>query len=109
MIKKTKEAKKKQKDEKNSDPNKPKKPASSFFLFSKETRKEMLQERPGIGNSTLNAMISVTWKDLSDEEKQIWNDKAAEGMAAYKKEMPRATMKLLLLTSEPNSSEKKCS
>lgn len=26
-------------------------------------------------------------QELSDEEKQIWNNKAAEGMAIYKKEM----------------------
>ncbi|ONK81200.1 uncharacterized protein A4U43_C01F26390 [Asparagus officinalis] len=87
IIKKTKETKKKQKEEKSSDPNKPKKPASSFFLFSKETRRELVQAHPDVGNSTLNAMISVKWKELSEEEKKIWNDKAAEGMAVYKREI----------------------
>jgi len=76
-----------------------------------------MQERPDIANSTLTAMMSVKWKvntlnskslifsllfrlnqvslnicillvqELSDEEKQIWNDKAAGVMAAYKREM----------------------
>ncbi|XP_072961753.1 high mobility group B protein 6-like [Typha angustifolia] len=89
IIKKTKEnrQKKKQKEEQNVDPNKPKKPASSFFLFSKEARKQLAEERSGICNSTLNALISVKWKELSDTEKQIWNDKAAQSMAAYKREM----------------------
>ncbi|KAL6629576.1 hypothetical protein ACP70R_029341 [Stipagrostis hirtigluma subsp. patula] len=84
IIKKTKEKRQKKKQE-NVDPNRPKKPASSFILFSKEARKQLIEERPGINNSTLNALISVKWKELSGEEKQTWNEKAAEGMAEYKK------------------------
>ncbi|KAL0393651.1 UNVERIFIED_CONTAM: High mobility group B protein 6 [Sesamum latifolium] len=90
LIKKTKEKRqkqKKEKGEKNADPKKPKKPASSFLLFSKEARKNLVEERPGITNSTLNALISVKWKELSEEEKQIWNEKAAEAMEVYKKEL----------------------
>ncbi|KAM7494328.1 hypothetical protein LguiB_028937 [Lonicera macranthoides] len=89
IIKKTKEnlQKKKQKEEKNADPNKPKRPPSSFILYSKEARKDLLEERPGINNSTLNALISVKWKELNEEDKQSWNKKAAEFMEAYKKEM----------------------
>lgn len=44
------------------DPNKPKKPASSFFRFSREERKKLVEERPGINNSTINALISLKWK-----------------------------------------------
>ncbi|CAL5434296.1 unnamed protein product [Camellia sinensis] len=51
-----------QKKKKIADPNKPKKPASSFFLFSKEARKNLLEERPEINNSTLNGLISAKWK-----------------------------------------------
>ncbi|XVF10451.1 hypothetical protein REPUB_Repub07fG0184000 [Reevesia pubescens] len=86
IIKKTKEKRQKKKQQ-NSDPNKPKKPASSFLLFNKEARKTLMQERPGITNSTLNAMISVKWKELGEEEKNGWNAKAAEAMEAYKKEL----------------------
>ncbi|CAL5399327.1 unnamed protein product [Camellia sinensis] len=75
IIKKTK--KKRQKKKKIVDPNKPKKPASSFLLFSKEARKNLLEERPGINKSILNALISVKWKELSEEDKQTWNEKAA--------------------------------
>ncbi|PUZ75026.1 hypothetical protein GQ55_1G114500 [Panicum hallii var. hallii] len=90
IIKKTKEKRQKKKQE-NADPNRPRKPASSFILFSKEARKQLLEERPGINNSTLNALISVKWKELSGEERQMWNDKAAPAMAAYKKEMEEYT------------------
>ncbi|KAJ4770113.1 high mobility group [Rhynchospora pubera] len=87
IIKKTKENRQKKKQKEESDPNKPKKPASSFILFSKETRKQLQEERPDTANSTINALITVKWKELSEEEKQKWNAKAAEGMAEYKKEM----------------------
>ncbi|GAA0142070.1 hypothetical protein LIER_35510 [Lithospermum erythrorhizon] len=88
LIKKTKEnTKKAKKEKKNDDPNKPKRPASSFILFSKEERKNVCDERPEINNSTVNALISVKWKELSEEEKQKWNAKAAVAMEAYKKEL----------------------
>ncbi|KAL6553678.1 hypothetical protein OROGR_007520 [Orobanche gracilis] len=61
-LRKTKENHQKQKKEKNADPNKRKKPASSFFLFSKEARKALAEEHPGITNSTLTVLISVKWK-----------------------------------------------
>ncbi|CAN4077601.1 unnamed protein product [Withania somnifera] len=88
LIKKTKEnrRKKKQKEDR-VDPNKPKKPASSFFRFSREERNKLVQERPGINNSTINALISLKWKELSEEGKQVWNSQAAEAMEAYKKEI----------------------
>ncbi|KAI6707097.1 hypothetical protein NL676_010059 [Syzygium grande] len=82
IIKKTKQNHQKKK----ADPNKPK-PASSFILFSKEARKSLMEERPGISNSTLNALISVKWKEMSEEERGIWNARAAEAMEAYKKEL----------------------
>ncbi|KAK1286234.1 High mobility group B protein 6 [Acorus calamus] len=82
---KTKESR--QKKENVVDPNKPKRPASAFLLFSKEARKNLTQERPGISNSTLSALISVKWKELCEEEKQVWSSQAAKAMAAYKSEM----------------------
>lgn len=62
-MQKNRENRQKKKDEeKVADPNKPKRPASSFFLFSKEARKNLVEERPGMNNSTLTALISVKWK-----------------------------------------------
>ncbi|WCJ26474.1 HMG (high mobility group) box protein [Euphorbia peplus] len=86
IIKKTKEKKQKKKQQ-HADPNKPKKPASSFLVFRKEVRKTLMQERPEINNSTLNALISLKWKELSEEDRQSWNATAAEAMEVYKKEL----------------------
>jgi upstream-binding transcription factor len=83
MIKETKlnRQKKKQhnKEDKNSDPNRPKRPPSSYILFSKEARKNILEERPGVGANMLNTLVSLKW--------QVWNGKASEAMDAYKKVM----------------------
>ncbi|CAL5389591.1 unnamed protein product [Camellia sinensis] len=46
-------------------------------ILGKEARKNLLEERPGINDSTLNALILVKWKELSEEDKQTWNEKAA--------------------------------
>ncbi|CAE6132388.1 unnamed protein product [Arabidopsis arenosa] len=87
IIKKTKETTKNKKKNENVDPNKPKKPTSSYFLFCKDARKSVLEEHPGINNSTVTAHISLKWKELGEEEKQVYNGKAAELMEAYKKEV----------------------
>ncbi|KFK28936.1 hypothetical protein AALP_AA7G067900 [Arabis alpina] len=97
LIKKKKETKKKKNE--NVDPNKPKKPASSFFLFSKDARKNLAEERPGIHNSTVTTLISVKWKELGEEEKQIYNEKAAKLMEAYKKELEDYNNKNAAITS----------
>ncbi|XXG89896.1 hypothetical protein AAC387_Pa12g1789 [Persea americana] len=104
LIKKTKEKKKKQKKkDENNDPNRPKKPATSFLLFSKETRKELLRERPGISHSTLRALISVRWKELKEEEKETWYKTAAKAMEAYKKEMEEYKKENSTLAADPLS------
>ncbi|CAN6804363.1 unnamed protein product [Brassica oleracea] len=97
LIKKEKETKKKKNE--NVDPNKPKKPASSFILFSKDARKALTEERPGTSNSTVTALISVKWKELGEEEKQSYNNKAAKLMEAYKKELEDYNKKSAAATS----------
>ncbi|CAL5334857.1 unnamed protein product [Camellia sinensis] len=37
-------------------------------IFGKEARKNLLEERPGINDSTLNALILVKWKELIKEQ-----------------------------------------
>uniref|UniRef100_A0A0E0CIP3 HMG box domain-containing protein n=1 Tax=Oryza meridionalis TaxID=40149 RepID=A0A0E0CIP3_9ORYZ len=93
IIKKTKEQRKKKVGgaAAAADPNRPKKPASSFLLFSKEARRQLAEERPGVASSTLNALVSVKWKELGEAEKQAWNGRAAEAMAAYKRDIEEYT------------------
>ncbi|KZV53189.1 high mobility group B protein 6-like [Dorcoceras hygrometricum] len=94
LIKKSKATCQKEKGDKNADPNRPKKPVSSFLLFRNESMKKLAEERPGINKSTLSALISVKWKDMSEDEKQVWNHRAGEAMEVYKKEMDEYNKKL---------------
>ncbi|CAL5389638.1 unnamed protein product [Camellia sinensis] len=98
LKKKEKTKENRQKKKKIADPNKPKKPASSFLLFSgvcgfepsfwnsaccnvktslqgrnlvKEARKNLLEERPEINDSTLNALISVKWKCEKEQDIRV--------------------------------------
>ncbi|KAK1572914.1 hypothetical protein Q3G72_012740 [Acer saccharum] len=79
------------------DPNKPK---------NKESRKALLEERPGTNNSTISTLISVKWKELSEEEKQTWNTKAAEAMEAYKKELEEYNNSIAAATDDKQQPQK---
>ncbi|KAL3021574.1 hypothetical protein AAZX31_05G200800 [Glycine max] len=105
IIKKTKQKKKQNKDDKNSDPNRPKKPASSFILFSKEAKKTLHEERPGINTSTLNALVSLKWKELSVEDRQFWNGQASKAMNAYKKELEEYNKSIAATASQELKTE----
>ncbi|ESW32142.1 hypothetical protein PHAVU_002G296700 [Phaseolus vulgaris] len=103
IIKKTKQnrqKKKQNKEDKNSDPNRPKRPPSSFIVFCKEARKTLQDERPGLNTSTLNALVSLKWKELSEEERQVWNGQAADAMEAYKKEMEEYNKSLSAIANQ---------
>ncbi|KAK7318124.1 hypothetical protein RJT34_02822 [Clitoria ternatea] len=106
LIKKTKkdlQKKKQNKEEKNSDPNRPKRPPSSFLLFSKEARTSLL--RPDMSNSTLSALVSLKWKELSEEERQVWNGKASEAMDAYKMELEKYNKSLVVAAAAANQTD----
>ncbi|KAI7742472.1 hypothetical protein M8C21_007633 [Ambrosia artemisiifolia] len=106
IIKKTKEKRNKTKNNKNDDPNKPKRPASSFLLFSKETRKDLSKEKPDISNAQLTALISVKWKELGEEEKQRWNSEAAKAMEIFKKEMEEYNKKNVVETPKNDDNQR---
>ena len=79
-LKEKKEDKKKEKKEKKEvDPNKPKK-TSGYLLYSADVREQVkakLIEDGGEGKpKEVVQAIASKWKELADEEKAIWNDKA---------------------------------
>jgi len=74
------------------DPNMPKRPLSSYFLFSNERRAVLQQKMPDKKLTELSKLISVEWKELSDEQKEKYaskakkaKDKYDKNLAAYKK------------------------
>ena len=79
-LKEKKEEKKKEKKEKKEvDPNKPKK-TSGYLLYSADVRQQVkakLIEDGGEGKpKEVVQAIAAKWKQLKDEEKAVWNDKA---------------------------------
>ena len=77
--KKDKKDKKEKKEKKEADPNKPKK-TSGYLIYSGTVRaevKEQLIAEGGEGKpKEVVQAIAAKWKQLSDEEKAVWNDKA---------------------------------
>ncbi|KAK1588542.1 hypothetical protein Q3G72_024438 [Acer saccharum] len=58
-----------------------------MIIFPFQRQEALLEERPGTNNFTIAALMSVKWKEPSEEEKQVWNAKATEAIEAYKKEL----------------------
>ncbi|TXG74401.1 hypothetical protein EZV62_002980 [Acer yangbiense] len=80
---------------------------SSLVVMSKAKRQEaLLEERPGTNNFTITAMMSVKWKERSEEEKQAGNAKAAEAMEAYKKELEEYNNSIVAATDDNQQSQK---
>ncbi|KAL3652837.1 High mobility group B protein 7 [Castilleja foliolosa] len=70
------------------DPNKPKRPATAFFVFMKDFRKSFKESNPDTkGAAKVAKEGGEAWKSMSDEEKKVYIDKAAELKAEYEKAM----------------------
>ena len=79
VANKDKKDKKEKKEKKEADPNKPKK-TSGYLIYSSAVREEVkakLVKDGGEGKpKEVVQAIAAKWKELSDEEKAKWNDKA---------------------------------
>ena len=80
--------KKPPKSKKTNDDGSPKKPRpkSGYNLFQKAMRDDaisILQETTGdIKQTMIMTQIAKMWKELSDEDKSVWNDKAKESASS---------------------------
>ncbi|KAL9453210.1 hypothetical protein AB3S75_008915 [Citrus x aurantiifolia] len=73
---------------KDSDSNKPKRPPTAFFLFMDDFRKEYKEAHPDSkGVTGVAKEAGEKWKNMTDEEKKPYLDKAAELKADYSKAM----------------------
>ena len=77
--KKEKNEKKEKKEKKEVDPNKPKK-TSGYLIYSNSVRAEVKKQLIADGGDgkpkEVVQAIAAKWKDLGDEEKALWNEKA---------------------------------
>ena len=77
--KKVKKEKKEKKEKKPVDPNKPKK-TSGYLIYSNSVRAEVKEQVIAGGGEgkpkEVVQAIAAKWKELGDEEKAVWNEKA---------------------------------
>ncbi|KAL2914143.1 Non-histone chromosomal protein 6 [Polyrhizophydium stewartii] len=69
------------------DPDAPKKPLSAFMIFSKENRPRIKEENPDASFGEIGKLLGAAWRELSEKEKQVYNDKADEDKARYDQEV----------------------
>lgn len=71
------------------DPNAPKKPLSSFMLFSKDKRAEILKKQPSLKSDIgkVGKMIGEEWSKLNATQKAAYQKKAEQEKARYQREM----------------------
>lgn len=79
VLRKRKRAKK--------DPNAPKRALSAFFFFSNEKRPEVQQGHPEWKVGQVAQELGRFWKTLTEEEKAVYEKKAAEDKERYGEQM----------------------
>ena len=60
---------------------------STFRLYTEANRQAIKDNNPGIGFVELTQLLDKQFTELSTEERNIWDDKAAEDKARYSREL----------------------
>jgi len=67
------------------DPNAPKKNLTAFFFFSGEMRDQVKEENPGAKIGTISKILGQKWKEMDDDAKAPYVEKAVADKARYEK------------------------
>ncbi|VVB17490.1 unnamed protein product [Arabis nemorensis] len=84
---KAKRLRKTKDEKKSSNSNKPKRPLTAFFIFMGDFRKTFKEENPSSNVKDVAKQGGEKWKSLTEEEKKVYLDKAAELKAEYNKSL----------------------
>lgn len=68
------------------DPNRVKRPKSAYFFFCDDKRKEVQLANPGKGMGDISKALGKLWKELTEEDKQTYNDQHEEDVQRYEDE-----------------------
>jgi hypothetical protein len=85
-IKKLSTYKKPKKSKKVKDPKAPKGACSAWIHFTSEMRKKTSEENPDKKNTEITTIMSVMWRNYTDEEKQPYKEKEDVDRKRYKQE-----------------------
>jgi hypothetical protein len=69
------------------DPHAPKRNMSAYFLYSIAARQSVKDENPDASFGDIARLISAKFKNLSEKERKIWDDKAAADKDRYNAEI----------------------
>jgi structure-specific recognition protein 1 len=69
------------------DKNAPKRPMTAFILFSNEYRTKVVSENPGSSIGDVAKILGAKWKEITEQEKKIFEAKAAQDKLRYQAEM----------------------
>mmetsp|Transcript_16566 Transcript_16566/g.45519 ORF Transcript_16566/g.45519 Transcript_16566/m.45519 type:complete len:199 (+) Transcript_16566:107-703(+) len=69
------------------DPNAPKRNMSAYFLYSVHIRPSVKEQNPEASFGDVARIISAQFKELTEEEKAVWAEKAAADKERYQREM----------------------
>ena len=64
----------------------PKRATSSFFYYSNEIRPQIKRQHPDMQTAEMAKLMGGKWKELPADQKQKYEDMAAEDMARYRRE-----------------------
>ena len=62
-----------------------KRPMGAYFLFAADVRATTRKENPEAKMTEIGKMIGAKWKEMTDEQKQVYKDRAAADKARYEK------------------------
>ncbi|KAF8626685.1 hypothetical protein AX15_004769 [Amanita polypyramis BW_CC] len=68
------------------DPKAPKRPLSAYMFFSQDWRERIKAENPDAGFGEVGKLLGAKWKELDDEEKKPYVERAAQDKTRAEKE-----------------------
>jgi hypothetical protein len=74
------------KENKKSDDDKVKRPKSSWMYYSMENKKKIKDENPDKKMAEITIMMKQLWKEISKEDKHIYEEKAEKDKIRYNNE-----------------------
>eukprot|EP01156_Anaeramoeba_ignava_P021805 Anaeramoba_ignava/c19779_g2_i1.p1 GENE.c19779_g2_i1~~c19779_g2_i1.p1 ORF type:complete len:162 (+),score=75.13 c19779_g2_i1:65-550(+) len=74
-------------------PSPPKKPLNAYFLFAQDCRPRIKEQNPEIKGSEITKMIGQEWKNLPQEQKDVYKNKQQQLQEIYNKEIAEYLIK----------------
>ncbi|KAI9719455.1 MAG: hypothetical protein M1812_003526 [Candelaria pacifica] len=84
-----KEEKKEKKKKRARDPNMPKRPLTAYFLYMQSARSIIDKDLPGAKPGQIAEEGTRRWKQMTNQEKQLWKEHYVENLKAYNEKVKK--------------------